>query len=72
MGLDIPLCFRDLQHLDHDGVVPPNLSSFGKKKTCMYGHTSACLNSFISQLQLIAVEFQSAKSGILKLFQYPN
>ena len=24
-------CFEDLQYLEHEGVVPPNLSSFGKK-----------------------------------------
>ena len=31
MGLHIPLCFKNLQHLEQEGVVPPNLSSFGKK-----------------------------------------
>ena len=40
MGLDISPCFIDLQHLEQEGVVPPNLSIFGKK-ICIYGHTAA-------------------------------
>ena len=31
-------CFKDLQHLKQEGVVPPNLSSFGKTN-CTYDHT---------------------------------
>ena len=39
IGLDIPPCFKDLQHLEQEGLVPPNLSSFSKTN-CIYGHTS--------------------------------
>ena len=30
-GLGHPPCFKDLQHLEREGVVPPNLNSFSKK-----------------------------------------
>ncbi len=38
MPLDSPTCFKQLQHLEQEGAVQPDLSSFGKK-ICMYGHT---------------------------------
>ena len=38
MGLDIP---PYLQRLEQEGVVLPNLSGFGKKKS-IYGHTACC------------------------------
>ena len=38
MPLDSPTCFKQLQHLEQEGAVQPDLSSFGKKK-CIYGHT---------------------------------
>ena len=37
-GLGHPPCFKDLQYLEQEGVVPLNLSSFGKIH-CIYGHT---------------------------------
>ena len=45
MGLDIPPCFIDLQDVEQEGVVPPNLSSFGKKIAYM-----VTLFSFLRQL----------------------
>ena len=44
-------CFKDLQHWEQKGVVPPNLSSFSKK-ICMYGHiarktTCPCLGRMV-------------------------
>ena len=39
-----PPCFKHLQHLEQEGVVPPNLSSFGKK-IYIYGHTTYGIRS---------------------------
>ncbi len=38
MPIDSPTCFKQLQHLEQEGAVQPDLSSFGKK-ICIYGHT---------------------------------
>jgi hypothetical protein len=38
MPLDSPTCFKQLQHLEQEGAVQPDLSSFGKK-ICIYNHT---------------------------------
>ena len=38
-GLEHPPCFKDLQHLEQEGMVSLNLSSFGKK-ICIYDHTA--------------------------------
>ena len=35
MPLDSPTCFKQLQHLEQEGAVQPDLSSFGKK-ICIY------------------------------------
>ena len=46
MPLDSPTCFKQLQHLEQEGAVQPDLSSFGKK-ICIYGHTGC--KSLVSQ-----------------------
>ena len=33
-----PPCFKDLQHLEQEGVVPPSLSSFGEKILHIWSH----------------------------------
>ena len=38
MPLDSPTCFKQLQHLEQEGAVQPDLSSFGKK-ICIYNLT---------------------------------
>ena len=38
-GLGHSPCFKDLQDFEQEGKIPPNLSSFGKKKICIYAHT---------------------------------
>ncbi len=38
MLLDSPTCFKQLQHLEQEGPVQPDLGNFGKK-ICIYGHT---------------------------------
>ena len=37
-GLGHPPCFKDLQLLEQDGLVPPSLSSFGKKILHIWSH----------------------------------
>ena len=38
VGLKIPPCFKDLQHLEQEGVIPPNLGSFDKKMHNIWSH----------------------------------
>ncbi len=42
MPLDSPTCFKQLQHLEQEGAVQQDLSSFGKKN-CIYGHTDCAV-----------------------------
>ncbi len=38
MPLDSPTCFKQLQHLEQEGAVQPDLSSFGKKNLHIWSH----------------------------------
>ena len=50
----IPPCFKDLQHLEQKGVVPPNLSSFGKKLAHMVT-LDPLIKIFISYYYVIVI-----------------
>ncbi len=50
MPLDSPICFKQLQHLEQEGAVQPDLSCFGKK-ICIYGHTAMESNFIYASCQ---------------------
>ncbi len=75
MPLDCPTCFKQLQHLEQEGAVQPDLSSFGKKN-CMYGHTGKVVLHFgigrWTDFVVLRMREYQARDWLRKRFYFAN